>query len=168
MADPKESVSSKPVAFMLVDQADGESAIKDKNMDVLEWSWTLQQPADARVEAGANGKAFANNLTFIKPVDKATPALLKNLLQCKHLAKAVLSTIKTVEGEMVDTYKVTMSNVVVAEMRPGAVDDTGRACEEISLNFESFVIEYNQILLGKPQGPVKYGWNLRTNKEFSE
>jgi type VI secretion system Hcp family effector len=164
MPDP---VSSNPVAFILIDQADGESAIKDKNIDVLGWTWTLKQPADVHIEGGAIGKAFANNLTFVKPVDKATPVLLKSLLQSKHLPNAVLSTIKTVGGKMIDNYKVTMSNVIVAEMKPGAIDDTGRACEEISLNFEAFVLEYNQILLGKPQGPVKYGWNLRTNKEFS-
>jgi len=168
MAESKSPFSSTPVAFIAIDQVQGESAVKDDQIDVLGWSWNLQQPADTRVEAGANGKAFANNLTFTKPVDKATPALLRYLLKCTHLKTAVLSTIKTLDGQMIDTYKLTMSNVVIAEMGPGLVDDNGRACEQIELNFDKFIIEYNQIKGGVAQGGVKYGWDLRKNVEYSE
>jgi type VI secretion system secreted protein Hcp len=163
------SVPAQPVAFILLDKVQGQAQMagKENHIDVLDWSWSKSQSVDVQKEGGRAGRATASNLTFIKPVDLATPVLARLLVKSEHVATAVLSLIKTGTGGNTDTYKLTLVNVAIAKIDHGLVDKDGRFYERVELNFEAFKSEYTQIQGGVPKGTIKSGWNFRTNAEHA-
>jgi type VI secretion system secreted protein Hcp len=79
--------------FMKIDGVNGESKDKThtKEIDVLAWSWGMNNSGSAHVGGGAgSGKVSIQDLSFTKYVDSSSPVLALACCMGKHYGNATL------------------------------------------------------------------------------
>ncbi len=95
-------------------------------IDVLSWSW------EASSDPGT-GKVNVQDLSFTKYVDKASPDLMLNCCNGKHIDKAVLVVRKAGEQPL-DYLTITMQDLIIDSVSfTGREDD--RPTEKVILRF---------------------------------
>lgn len=144
-----------------------DSKHKDE-IDVLSWAWGMRQAGTmARGGGGGSGKVEIQDLNITKTVDKATPSLMLNCCNGKHIKEGFLTVRKAGETP-VEYLKITMTDVLISSISSGGHTDADQLTEQLSLNFASFKTDYQpQGPDGKPQGgPVQMGWDIKGNVKY--
>ncbi len=98
----------------------------------------MSQPANANFKYAS---PTAQDLTFIKHVDKATTQLLFALAKKKVIGKAVLTLTKA-GGKPLDFLVITLEKVMVSSIRTSCAEGEGEYTEEIGLSFGRITKEY--------------------------
>ncbi len=108
---------------------------KNKDIDVLAWSWGMSQSGTTHMGTGGGaGKANFQDLSFTKYVDSATNAIMVALAKGSHIPKVELLVRKAGEGQ--HTYiKITMEEVMVTSLSTGGSGGEDRLTENVTLNF---------------------------------
>jgi type VI secretion system secreted protein Hcp len=132
---------------------------KDEAIEVESFSWGSENPTtigSATGGAGA-GKIKFNELTIVKKVDKASPALFKNEATGSHYPVAVLSLRKA--GAKEPYLNFTMKTVFTTKIAYSG-DSPEVVTEEITFVFGSVAIE----VIEGGGVPVQAGWDQVLNK----
>jgi type VI secretion system secreted protein Hcp len=132
-------------------------------IEVESFSFGAENPTtigSATGGAGA-GKIKFNEFRVTKRVDKASPALFKNMAAGAHYAKATLTLRKPAAKEPYMTYS--METVFTTKIDHGG-GSPEVATEEITFVFGKLVIQStDRNADGTLSPPVQYGWNQVTN-----
>ena len=151
---------------------DGETTLTgfDNCIEVLSYSHHLNQAGGASVSrtTGQTGsRVDIGDFSIVKVLDKATPNLALFCCSGKHIPTVVLEICAASEDKV--TYmKYTMSDAVIASVRPGgsANGEGVRPLEEVSFRFAKIEWEYTPFGNdGKPGAALKAGWDAATNKK---
>src|SRR5690606_28026268 len=109
----------------------------------------------------SDGRAEAQELSLTFKVSKATPSLIKALVNGTILASGTLEVTRTVGSSGEETYlRYELKNVQVTSYSLSGAGSSDRPMESISLNFERIEItyfEYNQA--GELVGGYSTAWD---------
>ena len=157
MAGPAVAVDE---IFLRLDTIRGESPDKNHRDEIEVLSYTQSVRG-----APVGGKPMCGTVTILKYVDMASPDLILNALNGRHITKAVI-TFRRPGPTPIEYYKVTLEDVVVAEVEQ---NDTKlnfpnpappRATEKVTLMGRRFHYEYYAMTPdGRPGGQPKAGWD---------
>ena len=146
--------------FLRLDGIEGESTDSRHagEIDVGSWSFGVTNPDPGHLGGGGGvGRATFSDLTVVKQLDRATPALLRNAAAGTHVASAQLSV--TTEGEAPrDLLTVGLEDVLVTGVLLSGAE--GRPTENVSLAFRTLRVTYQA---QRPDGslePVPLGWDV--------
>jgi type VI secretion system secreted protein Hcp len=145
-----------------------DSAHKDE-IDVASWNWgAAQQGTFAAGGGGGAGKVAFHDMTFTHYIDKATPPLFMACAAGTHIKEALLTCRKAGGDAQVEYLKIKLSDLLVSSVNSGAARGGDEIpVETVALNFAKVEIEYQQQNAdgSKFGGPVKAGWDLKSNKK---
>jgi type VI secretion system secreted protein Hcp len=152
--------------FLKVDGIPGESAdARHKGeIDVLSFSWGVANDAPPGGGGGGGaGKAHFDDLVVVARTSKASPKLWLACASGQHLKSAVLTCRKGAGKSQVEFLKITLTDVLVTSYEiDGADEET--PVDQVALGYAKIATEYvAQDPTGKPQPPVKDGWDLKKN-----
>jgi len=154
--------------FMKLGDIKGESQ-DDKHkdeIDVLSWSWGVQQPGSMHVGGGGgHGKANFSDLVFTHYVDKASPVLLKSCATAEHIKEATL-TLRKAGKTPQEFLLIKMNDVIITSVQPSGTGGDAGHTAQVALQFSKVNLEY------KPQKPdgsldagVHFKMDIKANKE---
>ena len=153
--------------FLDLEGIKGESKdTKHKDtIDVLSWSWGLSQSGSAHLGGGAgSGKVQVQDLNFTHYIDKASPILMKNCCDGKHIKKAKLIVRKAGEKPL-EYMTIELEDMLVSHVSTGGSHGEDRLTENVTLNFSKVKVKYKE---QKPDGSggadVEFGWDIPANK----
>jgi type VI secretion system secreted protein Hcp len=141
-----------------------DDAHKD-SIEVLSWSWGASQSGTMhRGTGGGAGKVSVQDITIVKYHDKATPNLWKLCCNGKHADEAVLTVRKAGGDSPVEYLKITLKEVLIANVSTGGSAGEEAPTETVTLNFGEFKMEYTpQDEKGAGGAVIETGWNIRKN-----
>jgi type VI secretion system secreted protein Hcp len=154
--------------FLKINGIDGESMDADhKNeIEVLNWQWQILQESNMHMgSGGGSGKATVKDLTFTHYVDRSSPNLMKFCLTGKHIPESKL-VVRKAGGSPLEYLKITMTDVVITNVRPEGSSSAERVKEQVSMSFAKVKQEYTmQNQQGGSGGAVTAGYDMKLNKE---
>jgi type VI secretion system secreted protein Hcp len=154
--------------FLKIDGIDGESAFDGHKgeIDVLSWSWGVSQTGTTHTGGGGTaGKANVQDLSFMHGVDLATPNLLKNCFNGKHIKSALLTQRKAGGDKSLPFLTIKMSDVIISAVQPSGSDGGERPMESVTLNFAEveFVYKQQDDKTGAEKKAIPVGFNMKEN-----
>ena len=154
--------------FIKIGDIKGESQDKahKEEIDVLNWSWGMSQSGNMHMGGGGGaGKVNIQDLALTKYVDKASPNLMMHCASGKHIDKVTLVVRKAGGESQVEYMKIDLEEVLVTSLSTGGSGSDDRLTENVTLNFAQVMVEYQEQKAdgSKQGGPVKFGWNIRSN-----
>jgi type VI secretion system secreted protein Hcp len=155
--------------FMQIKGIDGESK-DDKHkdwIDVLSWSLgATQQGTFSGGGGGGAGKVNVHDLSFVKPLDKASPDLFIKCCTGEHYDQAILECRKA-GGNPLVYLKVTMNDLLVTSVQHGGSSGGDVTTESVSLNFAKIKFEYTeQTEKGQAGAQPKASFDIKANKKL--
>lgn len=154
--------------FLKLEGVEGESQDhKHKGeIDLESWSWgETQAGTHSGGGGGGAGKVSMQDFHFVMKVNKASPKLLLACASGEHIKKAVL-TCRKAGKEAQEFLKMTLTDLLVSSFQTGGSGHGDIVpTDQISLNYSKIEYEYKaQKPDGSLDGPVKAGWDLKSNK----
>ena len=146
----------KPSMFIKIDGIDGESedTAHEQWIDVLSWSWGGALSTSAHVGSGrSSAQATTDDLSFVKFIDRSSPALFHSMFVGKHIAKAELHCTKATGNDVggdLQYIVMKLTDVIVSSMVTGGSSGEDRITESVSLNFAK--VEYQYTVQGDDGG----------------
>lgn len=156
--------------FLKIDEGEAQTKGHEGAMVVLHWGWGLGQSGTlhtASTGRGTAGKATVDDLTIVKPLDKASPTLIFACAQARHLPKATL-TCRHSSGERPFPFWVMeLTDVMVRTTEIGSGDQPkDYPTETLTRNFAEFKVSYAlQDASGKALASVRSGWSIQKNEK---
>ncbi|HEY6881985.1 MAG TPA: type VI secretion system tube protein Hcp [Polyangiales bacterium] len=149
---------------------EGESVVKghEKEIECISYGWSMTQSATTHAgEGGGSGKVNVHDLSFVKYVDKSSGGLVKLCCAGTHINEAKLTVRKAADAKNSMPYvEIVMKNCIVTGVTTGAVGDSDRITETVTLNFAEFEYKYTPQDSKHGAGasdPAK--WNIAKNCE---
>lgn len=154
--------------FIKIGDIKGESQDKTHKdeIEVLNWSWGMSQSGNMHTGTGGGaGKVSIQDLSLTKYVDKASPNLMMHCSSGKHVPKVTLTVRKAGGDSQVEYLIINLEEVLISSLSTGGSGSDDRLIENVTLNFAKVSVDYQpQKADGtKDGGPIKYGWNIRSN-----
>ena len=153
-----------------IDSIDGSSEVDGftNQIQLSSFQWDMTQTTTFQdAQGGGAGKVMVDKLKFTHRVDKSTPKLMLACSTGQHIKEAIL-TCRKVDGKSgVDFLKITLTDVIVARVRPASVaSDT--PVEDVELSMASYKVEYqDQDNTGaKKGGVVEAAFSIQKNKQL--
>lgn len=155
----------------------GESVVDGHagEIDVISFSMGVSNPAANRstsVGGAGAGKAQFQDILVTKPLDKASPRLMVGCARGERYGTVVLKAIRSVGMTNVEYCTVTLSDVMISNVRhaggmvsDGANGSTGAVSEVVALSYGRIQIAYRVIdASGKVTANVQSGFDVIQNK----
>lgn len=156
--------------FLKIPGVDGESADATyaKCIDIENWSWGMSQSGSMHISGGGGkGKVSVHDLSLVKQVCKASPALMQKCCEGTHLDEALLICRKAGTDKPVEYIKIKMSEVLVSSYSTSGGGGDTIPIDTFTLNFAKVEFEYTpQDVKGASGGSNVLGWNIRTNEKI--
>lgn len=112
-------------------------------IDILGWSWGMEQPSSMGAGGAATGRRTLDALTIIKHVDKASTALMSCLSRNETIKKAVLTVRKAAGATPFDYLHITIEKGRVASLHVETdPNDNQKVIERLTLTFQKIEVEY--------------------------
>jgi type VI secretion system secreted protein Hcp len=140
---------------------------KQKAIDVDSFDWSAANGIDLASAAGGAGKVKLNELTVLKRVDSASPALFKRVATGQHFPSMVLSVRRAgATGAAAAVYLTyTFGAVYVTSVSPSGDGEQMR--ERVTFAYGSLKQSYaRQTATGALMTPALESWNQVTNTEI--
>jgi type VI secretion system secreted protein Hcp len=152
--------------FLRLNGIEGESVDKayPKQIEILAWSWGASNSGTTHLGGGGGtGKANVQDMSLIKYVDKASPALLLKVLNGGHIPDGTLTVRKA--GTTPAAYlQYDFNELMVTALATGGSGGEDRLTENIVLNFDKFTETYYITdLLGQTRGDATAYWTVSQN-----
>ncbi len=145
---------------LAVDGIQGDST-SAAGFPVTGWSFGVEVTGSGVGGGGGGGAGRANfeEVVVSKPVDSASPLLMKACATGQHIPTVVLKGTR--KGPKAQEYLIIkMSDVVISSVSLGGT--SGKTAPAENVSFSCTEIEY--IIRKKTGEEVKFPWNLVTNK----
>lgn len=151
--------------FLEIKEAEGESTIKDKAIEVLAFSWGMSQSGNFHSGGGGtSGKVNVQDLSITKYIDKSSTKLMLSCASGAHFPKAVLTVRKAADGNPVDYFVVTLEDLIISSISTGGSGGEDRLTENVSLHFAKVSTIYQmQKKDGTPQAGGNFSWDVAKN-----
>lgn len=144
--------------FMKIDQIDGESQDlrHKKEIDVLNWSWTMGSAGSSTSPTGAAAAARITALpfTFSHFVDAASPHIMRNCLQGVRIPKVILSVTTSGVGREIDYLKLTFEEAIITTVLLSSPDNNIRPVESVTILYTKVQEDYTPTKADGTAGPV--------------
>src|SRR5262249_40228380 len=130
--------------FLKIEGIKGESkdATHKDEIDVLSWSWGMSQSGSFHTGGGGgSGKVRVRDLSFVKPVDKASPILGQHLTNGKHIKSARL-VVRKAGDKPLEYLTIDFEDLIVSNMTFGGAGIQEVLTESVRLNFARFKSAY--------------------------
>ena len=128
--------------FLRIDGIPGES-LDDRHagqIEVQSWSVSAATPATASGKAKA---ACLKDITFTKPLDKASPLLLANAVSGMTIPTATFVAVKSTSGGAALEYlRIDLKDVLVTSVQDAGSQGATAPVESITLGFGSLNLQY--------------------------
>jgi type VI secretion system secreted protein Hcp len=150
--------------FLMVEGVEGESqdSRHANQIDVLAWSWGASNTVTVSGGGGGAGRVSVSDLTVTKPLDKASPKLLLNVCNGRHIPRATLAVRRS--GAEFDYLKIELEDVIITALSTAGSSGETSVTESVSMKFGKFRVTYTpQDATGKPGTPVVSGWDITQN-----
>lgn len=153
--------------FIKMGDIKGESSDQKHKgeIDVISWSWGLVQ-AGASHSSGSGagtGKVQFHDISIVKKVDRASPALFMAAAEGSHI-KDVQLVVRKAGGKQLEYLKIKLTDVFVASVQNAVKGED--AVEHITLNFAKVEYDYYpQKEDGSADSPVHFGWSVKDNRK---
>jgi type VI secretion system secreted protein Hcp len=116
---------------------------KEDGIDVLAWSWGVNNSGSAHMGAGQGaGKANFQDISFTKYVDLSSPALMDACALGTHIPAAKLIVRKAGGKEALEYLVFALSEVLVSSYSTGGSGGEDRLTENVTLNFAKVTCDY--------------------------
>ncbi|HTE46792.1 MAG TPA: type VI secretion system tube protein Hcp [Gemmatimonadaceae bacterium] len=152
--------------FFKLDAIKGEALDKTHKdeINVLAWSWGASQTGSTHISAGGGaGKASFQDISFTKYIDSASPILLQNVANGKHIKEATLTVRKAGEHPL-EYLKIKLSDILVSSYSTGGSGGEDNLTENITLNFAKVDVTYTpQKADGTGGVGIVMSWNIAAN-----
>ena len=153
--------------FLSIKEIKGESLDKEfpEAIEVMSFTYGMSQSGSMHTSGGGGaGKANFNDISFVHYVDNASPNLMLYCANGKHFKEAVISVRKAGGDKPLTYLKITLTNVIVANVSSGGSSNDDRLLENFSLNFEQVKLEYvKQENDGSGTPGPEFAWNIAQN-----
>jgi type VI secretion system secreted protein Hcp len=157
--------------FIKVQDHDGESEDEDHKgwIDILSWSWGMSQSATTHIGGGGGqAQASVQDISFVKWVDKSTPALMYSCCVGKHIPKAEIHCTKASgndKGGELQYIVIKMDDVIISSVSTGGSGGEDRLTENVSLNFAKVEYQYTvQTAQGGAGAKPKVTWDVKAGR----
>ncbi|WP_298820738.1 type VI secretion system tube protein Hcp [uncultured Roseibium sp.] len=155
--------------FLKLDGINGESQDKSHKdeIDVLSWSWGASQSGTTHMGGGSgSGKAFFQDLSITKYVDKSTPVLLQHVSTGKHIAKGTMYVRKAAGDNPLEYIKLEMKDIIVTNVSTGGSGSDDRITESATLNFGEYKFIYTEQKADGSKGAApEFAWDIAANEK---
>ncbi len=152
--------------YLKLDGIDGEVVDRghENGMRISSWSFGASNPTSVGSGGMSAGKVNFQDMSVMKSVDKATPALFKVCASGKRIAKAELSVVKpSATGVGLTFMKYTLTDLTCTSFKNSADPLT----ESLSFNYAKIEMSYTPMTSDGTAGkPVTASWDLKANKAF--
>jgi type VI secretion system secreted protein Hcp len=153
--------------FLKLDGVPGESTDSKHpgEIDLLSFSWGETQSGTSGHGGGAGaGKVQAQDFSFVKKLDKASPVLFIGCATGAHYKTAIV-TARKAGGKQEDYLIFKMSDVLVSSYQTGGSAGSDVVpTEQFSFNFAKLEMSYKeQKPDGSLGGEVKQGYDFSKN-----
>ena len=155
--------------FLKCDGLAGESQddAHEGEIDVLAWSWGASNSGTTHMGGGGGaGKVSVQDISVTKYVDNASTDLLLACCNGKHYPEMILTVRKA--GEMPLEYIImTIKDCLISSVSTGGSGGEDRLTENVSINFGSVEIAYQEQNVDGGGGSTKrFGWDIAANKKL--
>jgi type VI secretion system secreted protein Hcp len=121
------------------------------NLDSFAWSEQAAAGPTGTAGGASAGKAQAQDLQFVKKLDKASPALMIGCATGKHYRSAVLTARKAGTGQL-EYFKLLLKNVRITSYQvSGSTQADMLPTEQVGLRFSQLQMTYRE---QKPDGSL--------------
>ncbi len=156
--------------FLKLGDIEGESQDNTHagEIEVLAWSWGMSQSGTMHSgTGGGGGKVHVQDLSVTKFIDTATSNLLTACSKGTQYDKAILTVRKAGGDKPLEYVVITMKDVIITSLSTGGSGGEDRLTENVSLNFASVQLDYQQQDgSGAAKGGKRtYKWNIAKNVE---
>jgi type VI secretion system secreted protein Hcp len=118
-----------------IDGITGTSAVKDGYIDVMSFSWGVQNNVKAW-EKAPSGTANVHDFSFVKRIDPSSPDIFTNCVNGKMISKIEMSLMQASgDKDPKEFANYTFETCYITSDHPGGSSDSGDPTEEITFNF---------------------------------
>jgi len=142
-----------------------DSAHPDE-IELLSYSWGVNQASSISAAGGLGAsRVSVQDFSFVKRLDRATPALLLACCSGTHFRSVVFSLCRS-GADRTTFAQFKFEDVLVSSVATGGTPGGGEyVTESVSLAFAKFTVGYRaQTAQGAFDRPVFAGWDLIGNK----
>ncbi len=155
--------------FLMLDGIKGEATDEahKEEINVMSYGWGMNNPTAVHSGAGtAAGKVSVMDLSVVKTMDKASPAITEHCCLGKVIKKGTL-TVQRAGEDKVQALVLELENVfVTAYTTNDHTDSGGLPTEELTLSFKKFQYKYTpQDKEGKGEAEITVGFDIEENKK---
>ena len=152
-------------AYLYIDGVEGPSTSKPNHIDVLSFSWGVNQTST--YGAGASGKeakagrADFSNLTVMKVLDKTSPKLADHCASGDILDKVYILYDKPVGDGQQDYFRIYLKDALITSVQLSGSNEN--PTESVSFAFQAVEVAYApEKDDGSLDAAVRKGYNLET------
>ena len=148
----------------------GESTHTTNNGDkgwieISDWSWDIEADTSFLKGAGASvGKPQPGNLSFSHYYDKASPVIMKKIVQGKHFERVWIVMLKQTgeeDGQGEPYFALSMDEAFITKVSSKGGED-GAVSQDVEMVFKVISVSYKPQKLkgGGLDTPVPFGWDI--------
>jgi type VI secretion system secreted protein Hcp len=131
-------------AYLYIDGIEGPSTSKPKHIDILTFSWGVNQTsvygAGASGKEAKAGRADFSNLSIMKVLDKTTPLLISSCATGGILKEAYIVYDKPVGDKQADYFRIYLKDALVTSVQLSGTNEN--PSESVSFAFQGVEIAY--------------------------
>lgn len=143
-----------------------ESNSGDKGwIEISDWSWDIEADTSYLKGAGASvGKPQPGTLSFSHYYDKASPVIMKKIVQGKHFPKVYIVMLKQTggeDGQGEPYFAVTMDECFITKVSSKGSED-GSVTQDVEMVFKVIAVAYKpqELKGGKLATQVDFQWDI--------
>src|SRR5512146_258741 len=148
----------------------GESLHSSNNGDkgwieISDWSWDIEADTSFLKGAGASvGKPQPGSLSFSHYYDKASPVIMKKIVQGKHFPKVYIVMLKQTgaeDGQGEAYFAMAMDEAFITKVSSKGAED-GSVTQDVEMVFKVISVSYKpqKLLGGGLDTAVPFGWDI--------
>jgi len=149
---------------------EGESTHSSHNgsngwIEISDWSWDIEADTSFLKGAGASvGKPQPGNLSFSHYYDKASPVIMKKIVQGKHFSKVYIVMLKQTgaeDGQGEPYFGITMDEAFITKVSSKGGED-GSVTQDVEMVFKVVCVGYKPQKLkgGELDSEVPFAWDI--------
>ena len=152
-------------AYLFIDGVDGPSTSRTNHIDILSYSWGVQQTqtygAGASGQEAKAGRADFSNLSIMKVLDKTSPLTADHCASGNILSKVYILYDKPVGDKQQAYYRIWLKDALITSVQTSGSNEN--PTESLSFAYQGVEVAYApEKDDGTLDAAVRKGYNLQT------